>query len=107
MNITMIRAAATRAQGHLRVTPMLTSAALDAIAGRRVLVKAEALQLTGSFKARGAWAAVSALPEGVRARGVIAFSSGNHAQGVAMAAAAHGAAGRQCPHLIPTCASPA
>ena len=92
MNITMIRAAAARAQGHLRVTPMLTSAALDAIAGRRVLVKAEALQLTGSFKARGGWAAVSALDPDLRKSGVIAFSSGNHAQGVAHAARAFGVA---------------
>src|SRR5690606_33424803 len=71
-------------------TPMLTSPGLDAIAGRRVLVKAEALQFTGSFKARGGWAAISALSPEIRARGVIAFSSGNHAQGVAMAARAHG-----------------
>ncbi|MCB1402715.1 MAG: pyridoxal-phosphate dependent enzyme, partial [Rhodobacteraceae bacterium] len=61
---------------------------LDRIAGRRVLVKAESLQTTGSFKARGAWAAVSALPE--RTAGVLAYSSGNHAQGVAWAASAHG-----------------
>ncbi len=46
------------------------------------------LQHTGSFKFRGAWSAVSALAPEVRARGVIAFSSGNHAQGVALAAAA-------------------
>jgi len=71
---------------------MLTSPTLDALAGRRVLVKAECLQLTGSFKARGGWAAVSALDPDVRARGVIAFSSGNHAQGVAYAARAHGVA---------------
>lgn len=90
MNIDMIRAAAARAEGHIRRTPMLTSPGLDAIAGRRVLVKAEALQFTGSFKARGGWAAISALAPEIRARGVIAFSSGNHAQGVAMAARAHG-----------------
>ena len=69
---------------------MLGAAALDRIAGRRVLVKAECLQVTGSFKARGAWAACSALPAGVA--GVLAFSSGNHAQGVAWAAARHGLA---------------
>jgi len=90
MNIDMIRAAAARAEGQIRRTPMLTSPGLDAIAGRRVLVKAEALQFTGSFKARGGWAAISALAPEIRARGVIAFSSGNHAQGVAMAARAHG-----------------
>ncbi|MCU0908481.1 MAG: threonine/serine dehydratase [Rhodobacteraceae bacterium] len=83
--------AATRAAGHIRRTPLLSSPFLDEIAGRRVLVKAEALQHTGSFKARGAWSAVSALPPATRARGLLAFSSGNHAQGVAWAARAHGA----------------
>jgi threonine dehydratase len=91
MNIDMIRAAALRIQGHARVTPMLTSPFLDDIAGRRVLVKAENLQHTGSFKFRGGWSAVSAMDEATRKRGVIAFSSGNHAQGVAAAATAHGA----------------
>ena len=91
MNIEMIRAAASRLQGHARRTPMLTSPFLDEIAGRRVLVKAECLQHAGSFKFRGGWSAVTALAPKVRARGVIAFSSGNHAQGVAMAARAHGA----------------
>lgn len=91
MNIDMIRAAAQRLKGHARQTPMLTSPFLDDIAGRRVLVKAECLQHTGSFKFRGGWAAVSALDPETRARGIIAYSSGNHAQGVAMAAAAHGA----------------
>ncbi len=91
MHIDDIRAAAARLHGHIRVTPLLHSADLDAIAGRRVLVKAECLQITGSFKARGGWSALSALPPDVRARGVIAFSSGNHAQGVAHAAREHGA----------------
>ena len=54
-------------------------------------MKPECLQLTGSFKFRGAWSAISALDPAVRARGVIAFSSGNHAQGVALAAKMHGA----------------
>ena len=85
MNIEMIRAAAQRLEGHARVTPLLNAPLLDRIAGRRVLVKAECLQWTGSFKYRGAWAAVSALRG---AKGVIAYSSGNHAQGVALAAAA-------------------
>ena len=90
MNIEMIRAAAERLRGHARVTPLLNSPFLDRAAGRRVLVKAECLQKTGSFKFRGGWSAVSALEPEVRARGVIAFSSGNHAQGVAQAAALHG-----------------
>ncbi len=85
-NITMIRAAAERIKGHARRTPLLSSPFLDEIAGRRVLVKPECLQHTGSFKYRGGRSAVSALDPEVRARGVIAFSSGNHAQGVALAA---------------------
>ncbi|MDH2327581.1 threonine/serine dehydratase [Cereibacter sp. SYSU M97828] len=90
MNIQMIEAAAGRLRGHARVTPLLSSPDLDRIAGRRVLVKAECLQHTGSFKFRGAWSAVSALDAETRARGIIAISSGNHAQGVALAAARHG-----------------
>jgi threonine dehydratase len=64
----------------------LSSPFLEKIAGRRVLVKAECLQHTGSFKYRGARSAVSALSDEKRKNGVIAFSSGNHAQGVALAA---------------------
>lgn len=89
-DIAAIKAAATRLQGHVRRTPLLSSPFLDEIAGRRVWVKAECLQHTGSFKFRGAWSAVSALDPDVRARGVIAYSSGNHAQGVALAARMHG-----------------
>ncbi|MBC7137610.1 MAG: threonine/serine dehydratase [Defluviimonas sp.] len=90
-DIARIEAAAARMAGHVRCTPLLSSPFVDALAGRRVLVKAECLQHTGSFKARGAWAALSALPAEARARGVIACSSGNHAQGVAAAARAFGA----------------
>ncbi|MCP5037851.1 MAG: threonine/serine dehydratase [Rhodobacteraceae bacterium] len=86
MNSEMIRAAAQRLQGHARRTPILSSPFLDAIAGRRVLVKAECLQHTGSFKYRGARSAISAMDDAARAGGIIAFSSGNHAQGVALAA---------------------
>lgn len=89
MNIEMIRAAQTRLEGHVRRTPLLNSPFLDEIAGRRVWVKPECLQHTGSFKFRGGWSAISALDADARARGVIAFSSGNHAQGVALAAARH------------------
>ncbi|PWV97549.1 threonine dehydratase [Hoeflea marina] len=91
MNIEMIRAARARLDGHVRRTPLLNSPSLDAVAGRRVWVKAECLQHTGSFKLRGGWSAISAMEPALRARGVIAFSSGNHAQGVALAAARHGA----------------
>lgn len=88
----MIRAAAERARGHVRRTPLLSSPFLDQIAGRRVFVKAECLQHTGSFKFRGGWSALSGLPATTRQKGVIAFSSGNHAQGVALAAKLHGTA---------------
>lgn len=90
MNIDMIRAAATRLKGHARVTPLLNSPFMDEIAGRRVWIKPECLQHTGSFKFRGAWSALSALDPDTRARGVIAYSSGNHSQGVAHAATLHG-----------------
>jgi threonine dehydratase len=86
MDIQRIQAAAERLKGHARVTPLLSSPFLDEIAGRHVLVKAECLQHTGSFKYRGARSALSALPEAQRKTGVIAYSSGNHAQGVALAA---------------------
>jgi threonine dehydratase len=91
MNIDMIRAAADRIKGHARRTPILTSPFLDDIAGRRVFLKAECLQHTGSFKFRGGWSAVSSLTDNALKTGVIAFSSGNHAQGVALAAREHGA----------------
>ncbi|MDQ2094591.1 threonine ammonia-lyase [Rhodalgimonas zhirmunskyi] len=90
MNIEMIRAADARLEGHVRRTPLLSSPFLDEIAGRRLFVKPECLQHTGSFKFRGGWSALSALDPETRKRGVIAFSSGNHAQGVAHAATLHG-----------------
>ncbi len=68
-DIAMIEAAAARLRGHARRTPLLSSPFLDEIAGRRVLVKAECLQHTGSFKFRGGWSAVSALPAEVRRAG--------------------------------------
>ncbi|MEM7471616.1 MAG: threonine/serine dehydratase [Pseudomonadota bacterium] len=92
MNIDMIEAAAKRLKGHARVTPLLSSPFLDEIAGRRVFVKPEALQHTGSFKFRGGWSAVSSLTDNALKAGVIAYSSGNHAQGVALAAREHGVA---------------
>jgi threonine dehydratase len=87
-SLALIEAAATRLTGHARRTPLLNAPLLDRIAGRRVFVKAECLQWTGSFKFRGGWSAVSALPPGTK--GVMAYSSGNHAQGVALAASRHG-----------------
>ena len=88
MNIDMIEAAAARLAGHARVTPLLNAPLLDALYGKRIYLKAECLQLTGSFKFRGGWSAVSALRAGTA--GVLACSSGNHGQGVALAAARHG-----------------
>ncbi|WP_371168312.1 threonine ammonia-lyase [Aliiroseovarius sp. 2305UL8-7] len=86
MNINEIRAAARRNAGHVRRTPLLTSPFLDQIAGRQVFIKPECLQHTGSFKYRGAHNAIASLDAASRQQGVIAFSSGNHAQGIALAA---------------------
>ena len=83
-------AAARRLRGKARVTPLLRSDALDAQTGGTVLVKAESLQRTGSFKFRGAYNRISRLAPAARARGAVAWSSGNHAQAVAAAAAAFG-----------------
>lgn len=83
--------ASARVARIVRKTPVLSSPFLDEIAGRKVFVKAECLQHTGSFKYRGATNAVRSLSAEALARGVIAFSSGNHAQGVARAAAEAGA----------------
>jgi threonine dehydratase len=82
-----IRAAAVRIAPHAQVTPLLTSPALDARAGGRVLLKAEVLQHTGSFKLRGALNRLLQLTDDERSRGVVAYSSGNHAQAVAYSAA--------------------
>jgi threonine dehydratase len=67
-------------------TRLVTSPALDALTGARVFFKPEVLQRTGSFKFRGAFNKLSSIPEAARKAGVVAFSSGNHAQGVAAAA---------------------
>jgi threonine dehydratase len=78
--------AARRLAGVALRTPLLRSAALDALTGGRVFLKAETLQHTGSFKFRGAYNKLAAIPIEGRSGGVVAFSSGNHAQGVAAAA---------------------
>ncbi|NOR62482.1 MAG: pyridoxal-phosphate dependent enzyme, partial [Rhodobacteraceae bacterium] len=88
--LAMIHAAYARIKPVVRQTPLLNSPFLDEIAGRTLLVKPECLQHTGSFKFRGAFSALSGMDAAKRARGVIAFSSGNHAQGVALAAKMHG-----------------
>jgi len=81
-----VDAAAQRLAGVALHTPLLTSPVLDALTGARVFLKAETLQRTGSFKFRGAYNKLSSIPPAERAGGVVAFSSGNHAQGVAAAA---------------------
>ena len=81
-----IEAAAGRLKGHAVVTPLLEPPALALETGARVLIKPEPLQRTGSFKFRGAYNKISQIPDDKRAAGVVAFSSGNHAQGVAAAA---------------------
>src|SRR3546814_8175390 len=77
-----IHAAARRLDGLAVRTPLLESPALNERVGGRVLLKAETLQRTGSFKFRGAYNRISQIPEADRAGGVVAYSSGNHAQGV-------------------------
>ena len=81
-----VREAAVRLHGKAALTPLLSSPQIDARLGAHVLVKAECLQRTGSFKFRGAYNALSQLDAGRRRAGVVAYSSGNHAQGVAAAA---------------------
>ncbi|HEY5643413.1 MAG TPA: threonine/serine dehydratase [Woeseiaceae bacterium] len=82
-----VEAAAARLAGVAVRTPLIRSAELDALAGGRVLLKPECLQVTGSFKIRGAYNLMSQLSAEEAERGVVAFSSGNHAQGVAAAGA--------------------
>ena len=79
-------AAASRLQGVAVRTPVITNPTIDEIAGAQVFLKAENLQRTGAFKFRGGYNAVRALTDEQLKAGVVAFSSGNHAQAVAMAA---------------------
>ena len=81
-----VDAAAARIKGVALRTPLVSSPVLDAVTGARVFLKAETLQRTGSFKFRGAYNKISQIPAEKRAAGVVAYSSGNHAQGVAAAA---------------------
>lgn len=81
-----IEAARERIEGQAVRTPLMRSAYLDELTGGRVYLKCENLQRTGSFKFRGAYNALSAMGAEQRARGIVAVSSGNHAQGVAEAA---------------------
>ncbi|MEP6621608.1 MAG: threo-3-hydroxy-L-aspartate ammonia-lyase [bacterium] len=85
-----IQAAAERLQGHAHRTSVLRSRTLDAMLGAQVFMKAENYQRMGAFKFRGGYNAVNAMNVDERERGVVAFSSGNHAQAVALAAQLHG-----------------
>ncbi|WP_300542968.1 threonine/serine dehydratase [Maricaulis sp.] len=91
--------AARRLAGHAVRTPLLRNDLLDDLTGARIFVKAECLQRTGSFKFRGAFNRISRLSDAEKARGVIAYSSGNHAQGVAAAARLNGTSAKI---LMPT-----
>ena len=79
-------AAAKRIAGHAHRTPVMTSATVDAALGAQVFFKCENFQRMGAFKFRGAFNALSCFDAGQRRRGVVAFSSGNHAQAIALSA---------------------
>jgi threo-3-hydroxy-L-aspartate ammonia-lyase len=81
-----IERARERLRGQAHVTPVMTSSTLDAMTGTTAFLKCENLQRMGAFKFRGAYNALCALPAADRARGVVAYSSGNHAQAVALSA---------------------
>jgi len=85
-----VQAAALRIAPHAMRTPLVESWQLNALTGGRVFLKLETLQRTGSFKFRGACNRLAMIPQSARSKGVVAFSSGNHAQGVAAAAALFG-----------------
>jgi threonine dehydratase len=85
-DISEIRAASERLRGIAHRTPVMTSTSLNALAGAVVFAKCENFQRVGAFKFRGAYNALAKLGPEERRRGVVAFSSGNHAQGVALAA---------------------
>jgi len=89
-DLSSIRAAQRRIDPFIRRTPVLTSATLDAISGRRLWFKCELFQRTGSFKFRGATNAIRMLDDREAARGVVTHSSGNHAQALALAARMRG-----------------
>lgn len=86
IHLSDIRTAADRLRGIATRTPVIRNERLNALVGATVLLKAENLQRTGSFKIRGAYNAIASLAPEERANGVVAFSSGNHAQAVALAA---------------------
>jgi threo-3-hydroxy-L-aspartate ammonia-lyase len=90
LNFSDIQAAATRIKSVAHRTPILTSRTLNAMLGCEVFMKAENFQRMGAFKFRGGYNAINSLSDKERARGVFAFSSGNHAQAIALSAQLHG-----------------
>jgi threo-3-hydroxy-L-aspartate ammonia-lyase len=86
LTIELIREASERIAGHVHRTPLVTSKSFDEAVGKKVFFKCENLQRAGAFKIRGATNKILSLSDGEKRRGVAAFSSGNHAQAVALAA---------------------
>lgn len=84
MNFDHIQSARERLRGHAHLTPVMTSRALDERCGAQIFLKCENLQRVGAFKFRGAFNAISRLPDEQKRRGVVTHSSGNHAQAVAL-----------------------
>src|SRR5437763_16476915 len=103
-DLSLVQAARQRIAGHVHVTPTISATRLGERVGVRLLLKCENLQKTGSFKARGALNKVSQLDDATRARGVVTFSAGNHAQALAWASRA---AGVHAVVVMPAAASPA
>src|SRR5260221_8657746 len=85
LTLELIKEAAARIAGRIHRTPVMTSRAFNQVAGREVFFKCENLQRAGAFKIRGATNKILALTDDEKKRGVIAVSSGNHAQAVALA----------------------
>ena len=86
IDLAAVRDAAARIAGRAHITPVVTCATLDLIAGRRLFFKCENFQKVGAFKFRGATNAIARLSDAAAARGVVTHSSGNHAQAIALAA---------------------
>ena len=99
--------AARRLAGRATITPLHENAALNETLGGRILVKCENLQRTGSFKFRGAYNFISHLDDEAREIGVVSYSSGNHAQGVAAAARLMGVPAPSCARAAGAVSSPA
>src|SRR5258705_13628567 len=93
LNIELIREARERIAGHIHRTPVVTSRLFNEVSGKDVFFKCENLQRAGAFKIRGATNKILSLSDEEKRRGVVAFSSGNHAQAVAVAAGEAGGRG--------------